>query len=613
MRFGIATFCLVIAQLWLCLSVALAQSSANWESVLSQYQALDKVVGSANLAVKVHALKTSTERLIKELKARTAVDSGAAISHLQQLIQRLSLIQSRIAESAQQQSQIQQVMKQLYELQKRLSQQLDILYFNLLETDSDNKNAIASLTEIRVSWQNLSRDFALLGMYAFDANYLLDKLALFEEKADVKQRYNLDVRLLGEQILLFIENFQAKNDLQTNAVSQLGQLLKQYRQIDPTYSELSSHLAMLQLSLVDSQLLSKLYADSAGITVSKAPTGSENSQSFQSVLLDNLIVVFLATLIAFAVLMRFKLYRQQQSIQGVTRYLDEAASMAGSHTGETRELNLSYKNLSRLQSAINRYTHTQQKTINRVTQSEQQALQQLQKLERERDASVNTLQQVHSEVDVCLQTFKPIDTELTALQQSLTASTIALDQQAELIDNSKSSDAKNDILEVSQAIDHIDERIAEVNTLSLSIGRFVEMVGSIAQQTNLLALNAAIEAARAGEAGRGFAVVADEVRLLSDQVQQQIEQIEKDVLGLQEMASQSVELMANGKRLLQQSVESASRCNELFSNAGRQRHQLEQFNADLCRYLDKLNSQAKSFSSQLEKLRFHFNSYRPAK
>ena len=100
------------------------------------------------------------------------------------------------------------------------------------------------------------------------------------------------------------------------------------------------------------------------------------------------------------------------------------------------------------------------------------------------------------------------------------------------------------------------EDIEQLKSQSEQIHSIIEVIGSIADQTNLLALNAAIEAARAGEAGRGFAVVADEVRSLANRSQVATEDVRNVVEGIQQRTLAANETMSQGERQTQQSVTS---------------------------------------------------------
>ncbi len=114
--------------------------------------------------------------------------------------------------------------------------------------------------------------------------------------------------------------------------------------------------------------------------------------------------------------------------------------------------------------------------------------------------------------------------------------------------------AVNVMRDLSRHMQAAGEGIEALNEQSLVIGTIVKTISGIAEQTNLLALNAAIEAARAGEQGRGFAVVADEVRQLASRTSQATDEIVGVVRQNQEMARSAVALMTDGKLQAEQGL-----------------------------------------------------------
>ncbi|MDT4289046.1 methyl-accepting chemotaxis protein [Methylomonas sp. MO1] len=154
--------------------------------------------------------------------------------------------------------------------------------------------------------------------------------------------------------------------------------------------------------------------------------------------------------------------------------------------------------------------------------------------------------------------------QMTSTVQEVAKNAIKASEAAETADREATSgknivtQAVGGINELATEVENAANVIHDLETDSNSIGEVLSVIQGIAEQTNLLALNAAIEAARAGEQGRGFAVVADEVRTLASRTQNSTLEIRQTIERLQGRAKQAVSVMENGRKRAASSVEQAA-------------------------------------------------------
>lgn len=131
------------------------------------------------------------------------------------------------------------------------------------------------------------------------------------------------------------------------------------------------------------------------------------------------------------------------------------------------------------------------------------------------------------------------------------------DESSRIVDNSRETSTA-----LSSQIEGTTQKVAMLMEKSSNIGSVMEVIRSIAEQTNLLALNAAIEAARAGEQGRGFAVVADEVRSLAQKTQKSTEEIESIIAELQQASDEAHGSMNTSKNSVSAAIDTAMRVDD---------------------------------------------------
>ncbi len=165
-----------------------------------------------------------------------------------------------------------------------------------------------------------------------------------------------------------------------------------------------------------------------------------------------------------------------------------------------------------------------------------------------------------------------------------------------------SEDNKKTILVLSNDVDSAADVINKVHQDSASIGSILDVIRGIADQTNLLALNAAIEAARAGEQGRGFAVVADEVRTLASRTQESTQEIQSMIEILQSGAEQAVSVMQKGKEQTSLCVTQAEKAAEALNSITAAVHEAHNVSTQIEQAAKEQHTVSRDISEKLENI-----------
>lgn len=158
------------------------------------------------------------------------------------------------------------------------------------------------------------------------------------------------------------------------------------------------------------------------------------------------------------------------------------------------------------------------------------------------------------------------------------------------------------IQNLARTLETAAESVQQVSGDSENIEKIIGVITSIAEQTNLLALNAAIEAARAGEHGRGFAVVADEVRSLATRTQDSTREIRGMIGKLQEGAGKAAEVMRNSRQLAQQTVEQTGQAETALNKIRREVTAINEMNAQIASASEEQSAVAEEVNQNINRI-----------
>lgn len=233
----------------------------------------------------------------------------------------------------------------------------------------------------------------------------------------------------------------------------------------------------------------------------------------------------------------------------------------------TRQFNNSEQQAS-VYSAMRQMTHTLQAMISKIVEASNEIATTSEETSVVTQQSNGVVQQQQKESAQVAAATAQMTTSVQEVASSAASASDAAEaaSQEALLAKDVTEKTNQIISSLNQDISQAAQSIQALETQSAQIGSVMDVIRGIAEQTNLLALNAAIEAARAGEQGRGFAVVADEVRSLAQKTQESTSDIEAMISQLQNGTRQAVSIMQSSRDKTRETLEMAGNTGSAISN-----------------------------------------------
>lgn len=315
----------------------------------------------------------------------------------------------------------------------------------------------------------------------------------------------------------------------------------------------------------------------------------------------NLLLLATALALAFGVLAAWAITRQIViPLNQTLKVAERVASGDLSHNLISRRQD----ELGQLQRSMQSMTVGLRELIGGISDGVTQiasAAEQLSAVTEQTSAGVNSQKVETDQVATAMNEMAATVQEVARNAEEASEAAVAADQQAREGDKVV-GEAIAQIERLASEVGNSTEAMGHLKRESDKIGSVLDVIKSVAQQTNLLALNAAIEAARAGEAGRGFAVVADEVRSLAQRTQKSTEEIEELIVGLQSGTQQVATIMDNSRGLTDSSVELTRRAGNALENITRTVSAIQAMNQQIATAAEQQSAVAEEINRSVHQI-----------
>ena len=297
--------------------------------------------------------------------------------------------------------------------------------------------------------------------------------------------------------------------------------------------------------------LNKLIAiNKVDATAADAAASDQYSFATNGIIVVSVVAALLTVLLAWLL--------TRSIVEPLNRAVQAAETIAGGNLTKAIEID-GKDEPARLLGALATMQTNLRKTIEQIAGSATQLGAAAEELSTVTEEASRGLQQQNNEIEQAATAVN----EMTAAVEEVARNAVSTSE-ASKQSTQAAHEGRNRVVETVDAIQTMTHDVQNTSVMieglaaqGRDIGKVLDVIRAIAEQTNLLALNAAIEAARAGEAGRGFAVVADEVRALAHRTAQSTQEIEKMVAGIQNGTGEAVSSMQQSNQRTQSTLEMA--------------------------------------------------------